>query len=129
MKETALMWAVKKGHLTAVKELIRQGADVNLQNKYDCSALHMAISRNQYHMVEALIISENIDMNTERIKNPRWPIEMAANHNNLKMVKCLLKKNIKILPANKHEALTIAAKRGYTEVVEAILDKEPDLLK
>ena len=127
-KETALMWAVKKGHLTAMKELIRQGADVNLQNKYDCSALHLAISGNQYDMVKALIISEEIDMNTERIKNPRWPIEMAANHNNLKMVKCLLKKNIKILPANKHEALTIAAKRGYTKVVEAILDKEPDLL-
>ena len=31
--DSALMWAVRKGETEVVKELVKRGADLNLQNK------------------------------------------------------------------------------------------------
>lgn len=111
--------------------MIKLGADLDIQNSKDTAALHMAISERKDKMVKMLIEEDSIDLNVERIKNPRWPIEMASKVDNAKVVGWLLdRKQNKgaIFKANVHQALLIAASNGFAEVISVVLERESKLL-
>ena len=53
--DTALMWAVSKGHDEYVETLIAAGADVNIHNHYGDTALMCAVCKDHGKYVETLI--------------------------------------------------------------------------
>jgi ankyrin repeat protein len=53
--QTALMWAVKDGHVDGVNLLLSLGAEVDLQDKYGFTALHAASLKGNIPMVKALL--------------------------------------------------------------------------
>ncbi|ESO10535.1 hypothetical protein HELRODRAFT_167034 [Helobdella robusta] len=129
-QETALMLAVQQSQIESLVELVRLGADINAQNKQDCAALHMSVGKDN-QMVKVLIDEESTDLNIERIKNPRWAIEMAAKTNNAQVVGWLIdrkKGKGAVFRANVHQALLIAASNGFADVLSTILERKPKLL-
>ena len=100
---------------------------MNIQNSKDTAALHMAISEKHDKMVKILIAEASIDLNVERIKNPRWPIEMASKVNNATVVGWLVDKGT-IFKANVHQALLIAASKGFANVISVLLGRLPTLI-
>ena len=60
---------VYKGDVEAFEALINAGADVNMQNKYGETLLHIAIRRDRRAMVEKLL-ENNVDLNLA--DNPGW---------------------------------------------------------
>ena len=126
-----LMHKTCQNQLKAMKELIRLGVDLDIQNSKDTAALHMAISEGRDKMVKILVDEDCIDLNVERIKNPRWVIEMASKANNAKVVGWLLDRNNSkgpIFKTNVHQALLIASSNGFAEVISVILERLPRLL-
>ena len=121
--ETPLMWAVQKGNLDTFKELLRLGVDPNCINKFQCSALHLAVSNGQIETAEILIDNPATDLNLERIKNPRWVVEMVAKHNYVPLMKKLMeaKTRVRITQSNIIGALFIASKHGFEQIIEEIL--------
>jgi len=54
--ETALMFAASKGHVDSVKLLLKMGADISIKNKYNKSALDIAI-RGEYDDISQYLFS------------------------------------------------------------------------
>ena len=73
-------------------------------------------------MVRLLTEEGKADVNVERIKSPKTPIEMAANRGELKMVRALLKKHISVV--FRHQAMVIAAGKGSLDIVKCILESD-----
>ena len=121
-RETPLSLAVQMGHLETARELIHNNATVNRANAYGCTPLHLAISLGRKDMVRLLTEEGKADVNVERIKSPKTPIEMAANHGMLKMVRTLLKTDISL--EFRHQALMIAATKGSLDIVKCILESD-----
>jgi ankyrin repeat protein len=53
-KETALFWAAAQGHIDAIKILLKNGADTELKNKKDQTALDVAKELNRNKVIELL---------------------------------------------------------------------------
>lgn len=128
--ETPLMWAVAKGDLNAFNELLRLKVNLNCTNKFQCSALHLAITNGQIEMAEILIDNQDADLNLERIKNPRWVVEMVAKHNYVPLMKKLMdsKTRIRITQSNIVGALFIASKEGFEQIIEELIKENKNLI-
>ena len=91
---TLLMWAVRKRGDTAVRMLIKAGADVNTRDRNGNTPLEVAISRSDARTAGLLIIA-GADVNT-RDRNGNTLLEVAINKGNLSAVGILLNAGAKV---------------------------------
>ena len=91
---TLLMWAVRKRGDTAVRMLIKAGADVNTRDRNGNTPLEVAISRSDARTAGLLILA-GADVNT-RDRNGNTLLEVAINKGNLSAVGILLNAGAKV---------------------------------
>ena len=91
--ETPLMKAARSGTLEIARLLLARGADVNVQDSEQTTALEAAISREQTAMV-ALLLEKGADPNTVN-KYMQSALSNAAAAGNLEVTEMLLKAKAK----------------------------------
>ncbi|KAM7368427.1 hypothetical protein PAMP_014649 [Pampus punctatissimus] len=133
--QTPLMLAAEQGSLEIIQELIRRGANVNLDD-VDCwSALISAAKEGHVEVVKELL--ENSAYIEHRdMQYSVYPIIWAAGRGHADIVKLLLQNGAKVNCSDKvnllHEqnsmtALIVAVKGGYTDVVKELLKRNPNV--
>ena len=81
--------AVKNGQKKKAEELIAQGADINMSNKYGWGLLLTAVWNNHEEIVE-LLISHGMDVNAKNSEG--WTgLMLAATNENTSMVELLIR--------------------------------------
>ncbi|XP_078253613.1 ankyrin repeat domain-containing protein 12 isoform X2 [Rhinoraja longicauda] len=87
--ETPLHMAAIRGETKQVKELISQGADVNVKDFADWTPLHEACNLGYYEVAKQLILA-GADVNTRGLENDT-PLHDAASNGHRDIVKLLLR--------------------------------------
>uniref|UniRef100_F7G2R3 Ankyrin repeat domain 29 n=1 Tax=Monodelphis domestica TaxID=13616 RepID=F7G2R3_MONDO len=118
---TLLMVASYAGHIDCVKELVLQGADINLQRESGTTALFFAAQQGHNDVVRFLF---EFGASTEfRTKDGGTALLAASQYGHMRVVETLLKYG-----ANIHDqlydgatALFLAAQGGYLDVIRLLL--------
>jgi Ankyrin repeats (3 copies) len=79
----ALMKAVEKGETTVVRQLLKQGMNVNTRNRYGWTALHFAASYGQKNVVQVLLThgaNVNVAQDGGKFPTRTTPLMEAAQH-------------------------------------------------
>ncbi|XP_046527704.1 ankyrin repeat domain-containing protein 29 isoform X3 [Equus quagga] len=123
---TLLMVASYAGHIDCVKELVLQGADINLQRESGTTALFFAAQQGHNDVVRFLF---EFGASTEfRTKDGGTALLAASQYGHMRVVETLLKHG-----ANIHDQLYdgtaplwIASQMGHSEVVRVMLLRGAD---
>lgn len=136
--DNRLFKAIENGDVNKVKELISGGIDVNSVNSEGWSALHAAVKANNIAIVRELLSHKKINMNSKLPEDTiftegdnvwyadgQTPLLLASYYGYSDIVTMLLNYGADILAKDDIDeamAIHIAAARGYTSVISAILD-------
>ena len=115
--------AASKGKLSAVKQCVEDGADVNFTNRSQ-TALHRSAALGHLPIVKYLVKHPYSNVNLLDNDN-RTAFEYALIRGHFEIAKCLLScGKIDLSKTTKYEAnfLFMAAKEGYLFVVEFLLN-------
>jgi ankyrin repeat protein len=115
------MRAALDGNTERVRELIRQGADINQRDDNDRTALMFAVINRHYETMKVLL-EYGADVNAKSNKEGT-ALMAAALAGDLQMVQALLDKGADVharLPDTNESAVTIAASHGYDEIVRLL---------
>jgi hypothetical protein len=93
-----LVDAVRKKDITLVKQLIGQGADVNMKNSSGQSPLLFAVTTKNVEIMK-LLIENGVDIN-KKFENGNFPLDLAIYNKDIEMVKLLLKNGAKVNKSN-----------------------------
>jgi hypothetical protein len=116
-KENALLDAVRKSDVTAVKTLLAQGADANAKFRYDRSILSFACDRGNLEIVRMLLDS-GAEVNSEDSFYKATPLDWASNKNHVEIAKLLLEKGAK----GREGTLAEAARSGKLDMLKMVLE-------
>lgn len=111
-----------------VKQLLRQGADVNKHDQSGYTALHRASSKGQANTVGLLLASgAMLDALNE---NKETPLYLAAESGNLKTVKKLIQSgaDTALLASNKTSALAVAITNNHPDIALELAGQNLDSL-
>ena len=121
--------AAKRGDLAAVKQLLKDGEDVNAPLGDGMTAIHWAAERGDPEMVDVLIYAGANLSAVTRI-GQYTPLHIAARTAHPRVVKSLINAkadvNAKTVPSGA-TALHLAAAAGNVEVITALLDAKADV--
>nr|XP_015208876.1 PREDICTED: ankyrin repeat domain-containing protein 29 isoform X2 [Lepisosteus oculatus] len=123
---TALMVASYSGHYESVRELIMQGADINLQRETGSTALFFAAQQGHNDIVKLLF---EFGASTEfQTKDGATPLFLAAQEGHVTVIRQLLSSGAKVnQPREDGTApLWMAAQMGHSEVVKVLLLRGAD---
>jgi ankyrin repeat protein len=120
--------AAMQKNVGAVRELLRQGADVNAAQGDGMTALHWAASHGNAELAEMLLVSGANVRALTRI-NSYTPLFFAAREGNPGVVTALLKAGAdpKAVSSTGSTPLMLAASSGNVDVVRALLDAGADI--
>ncbi|KAI4564899.1 hypothetical protein MJG53_015911 [Ovis ammon polii x Ovis aries] len=124
---TLLMVASYAGHIDCVKELVLQGADINLQRESGTTALFFAAQQGHNDVVRFLF---EFGASTEfRTKDGTAPLWIASQMGHSEVVRVMLLRGAE-RDAARHDgttALLKAANKGYNDVIKELLKFSPTL--
>nr|XP_019526604.2 ankyrin-3-like [Aedes albopictus] len=114
--------AIKYGRIKLVQILLRNGADINIQNSEGWSALHYAVHRKRIDIAE-LLIDKGIEVNSRSKSN--WnALHIACNNGDAELANMLIENGAELLMRTNEDktALDLAASSGCTEIVITIIN-------
>jgi ankyrin repeat protein len=118
---TPLHEAIVRGNQLGVETLVSKGADIGVRNFKGDNALHIAIQCTSYDIIELLVQTNKIQIDTKN--NDGWsPLHFAAWTGRGDVVEMLLKNGAEVNIKNNfnHTPLRTANRNGKTEVVELL---------
>ena len=124
----ALLNAVKKGDIEAVKQAITDGADLNGEGEYGQTSikgapLHLAVSQDRQEIIE-LLIAKGADINVKSAFYNLTPLDWAVKLKKTETIKLLQKHGGK---SAAQDSIHIAAQLGNIEAVKKHLDTGTDV--
>ena len=124
----ALLNAVKKGDIEAVKQAITDGADLNGEGEYgrtpiEGTPLHLALSQDRQEIIE-LLIAKGADVNVKSAFFDLTPLDWAVKLEKTETIKLLQKHGGK---SAAQDSIHIAAQLGNFEAVKKHLDAGADI--
>ncbi|HEY7215571.1 MAG TPA: ankyrin repeat domain-containing protein [Thermoanaerobaculia bacterium] len=128
---TILDWAARTGRADAIAELVRAGADPDLRDSgpNGWTPLHHAVHKDQLGAVRALLAA-GADVNG-RADNGLTPLMLASAQGETAIVEELLRAGanprLRLHDPIRWSALEEAVANGHSEVVDALLRKDPEL--
>lgn len=125
IKRTLLSIAIIKEKVEIVKYLIENKANVNLAGAKDDSPIHLAISMDNWEIVDILMKTREIDLNIKS-KEKHLPIHNAALQGKLNALRALLdnKSNISdFFTVEGFSLLQFTAGMGPIESVKLLIDR------
>ncbi|KAF4848013.1 Ankyrin-1 [Colletotrichum siamense] len=119
--------AADKGHTKIVKLLVANGADVNLKDPFDRTALHMAASGGYIEIVQ-LLLDANAEVNAMTAEY-ETSLGWACSSGHLKVVRLLLDRGAVMNPPDgmSVNVLQLACSYGHVEIVRLLLNKGADV--
>ncbi len=121
--------AAERGDKTAVRELLKDGADVNAAQGDGMSALHWAAERGDAELAEILLYAgANVSAQT-RI-GQYTPLHLAGKNGAASVAKSLLKAGANVNAKTTNSGVTalhMAASSGNAETIVALLDAKADV--
>ena len=126
-KDSALMWATRKGHSEVVKILLQNGADVNAKNLYGTTAL-MWSARKGYPEVAEILLQSGAEVNDTN-NYGSTALLWAAKYGNIEMIEVLLNNgaNVNAKANNGFTALIRAAMGNHLHIAEILLEHGADI--
>ena len=139
INNTAVFFSyIENGNINKVREMIRNGIDVNITDEDNWSALHRAVQYNKRDIVRELLINKKININPTLPNNTilendgkKWyadgetPLLLASYYGHSEIVIMLLNYGADILAKDNIDgamAIHIASARGWSRTVLAILE-------
>ena len=139
INNTAVFFSyIENGNINKVREMIRNGIDVNITDEDNWSALHRAVQYNKRDIVRELLINKKININPTLPNNTilendgkKWyadgetPLLLASYYGHSEIVSMLLNYGADILAKDNIDgamAIHIASARGWSRTVLAILE-------
>ncbi|MCZ9955246.1 ankyrin repeat domain-containing protein [Brachyspira hyodysenteriae] len=129
---------IEKGDINKIRELLKQGTDVNGTNSEGWSALHVAVKANNTAVLKELLSQKWIDMNpvlpvdtilmdgdNKWYADGQTPLLLASYYGYADIVNMLLSYGADVLAKDSVDdamAVHIASARGNANVVSVILD-------
>ncbi|KLI34160.1 ankyrin [Brachyspira hyodysenteriae] len=129
---------IEKGDINKIRELLKQGTDVNGTNSEGWSALHVAVKANNTAVLKELLSQKWIDMNpvlpvdtilmdgdNKWYADGQTPLLLASYYGYADIVNMLLSYGADVLAKDSIDdamAVHIASARGNANVVSVILD-------
>ncbi|MCT7546124.1 ankyrin repeat domain-containing protein [Aliarcobacter cryaerophilus] len=104
-----LITSQKEPSLDIFNMLIKAGADINAKDKYSCTPLHWASSKNHIELVKVLI-KAGADINAKD-KYSCTPLHWASSKNHIELVKVLIKASADINAKGTHKD-----KEGFSSI-------------
>lgn len=125
--QTPLIYACKRGHVNAARQLLDLGARVNAASEKGKTPLLEAIEANHGEVVDLLLDRSELEINIGNSKNRERTALMIAVQLDLEpVVKAILKRediDINVKDSEGFTVLSLAAAKGSYEVVKALLTK------
>lgn len=128
---SALLDAVMAEDVGGVAAALSAGADVNEPGPSQMTALHMAASRGAVNIAELLIkAGADVDAEAGAGQGSAHPLHLATQFNHPAVVALLLDHGAKVDTKDSRgdTALLLAAKSGYTDIAEQLLQGGADPL-
>eukprot|EP01156_Anaeramoeba_ignava_P018380 Anaeramoba_ignava/a91581_78.p1 GENE.a91581_78~~a91581_78.p1 ORF type:complete len:972 (+),score=309.43 a91581_78:916-3831(+) len=124
---TPLYQAAYFGHYEVLKNLIKNGANPRLTSRERWSPLHAAVHQQHKDCVQLLIQNDcPIDVANNALNTP---LVFAAESGNLDILVFLLDHNASINLGGDWNPLTIAMKKGHTEIIKVLLKRGADIYR
>lgn len=125
--QTPLIYACKRGHVDAARQLLDLGARVNAASEKGKTPLFEAVEANHGEVVDLLLDRSELEINIRNSKNRERTALMIALQLDLDpVVKAILKRediDVNIKDSDGYTVLSLAAAKGSYEVVKALLTK------
>jgi ankyrin repeat protein len=121
--------AAMRGDKTAVRDLLKQGADVNGAQGDGMSALHWAAERGDAELADMLIYAGANIAAVTRI-GQYTPLHLAAKSGSAPLTKALLKAGSDVNAKSTNSGVTalhMAASSGSADVVNVLIDAKADI--
>ncbi|VAW58181.1 hypothetical protein MNBD_GAMMA11-1036 [hydrothermal vent metagenome] len=120
--------SLKASYITEIRKLIKNGADVNIKNKWDATPLLMA-AQEGYTQIVTVLLKANADVNAAEKTNGATPLHMAAENGHTQIVAILLKANadVNVAGIDGGTPIYIAAQNGHTQIVATLLKANADV--
>ena len=122
--EIPLHAAVKENNLVEVKRLVNEGADVNQKNSRGTNALFWAVVDKRNHEMAVFLIENGAEVNNFDL--PISPLELAANNNDIELIKLLIDKGATVSGPDESPLLGPAGK-GYIEAIDLLVANGADV--
>lgn len=120
--------AVQRGDKKMVRFLKEKGADMNIADAFEQTALTLAISNRQIEMVCCLIeCGENSPASRNHLVEKNYALTFAARLGHLPIINKLMEQEGEISSVMLAQALILAAGRGHTAFVAYLLKKGVDV--
>ena len=125
--QTPLIYACRRGHVEAARQLLELGARVNIASEKGKTPLLEAIEANHGDMVDLLLGRGELEINAVNRRNhDRTALMVALQLDHDAVVKAILKRedvDVNIKDSEGYTVLSLAAAKGSYEVVKALLTK------
>ena len=121
--------AAERGDIAAVRELLKDGADVNAAQGDGMSALHWAAERGEAELAEVLLYAGANVQATTRI-GQYTPLHIAGKNGSAAVARALLKAGADVNVKTTNSGVTplhMAASSGSAETVSALIDARADV--
>jgi len=122
-----LHFSAEIGHLSVVKCLVNQNADINAKDKDQCTPLHRAALNGHLNVVEYLV-NQKAEINSKD-KDQCTPLHRAALNGHLNVVEYLVNQKADINAKTQKDSipLHLAALNGHLNVVEYLVNQKADI--
>ncbi|XP_078422690.1 histone-lysine N-methyltransferase EHMT2-like isoform X2 [Cetorhinus maximus] len=128
LQRTPLMEAIMNNHYDVVKLLAKHGACVFHKELDASSCLHHAAKNGSVQMVQFLLATGQVDLNTQ--DSGGWtPVIWAAEHKHIEIIKLLLGRGANVTLKDNEENICLhwAAFAGSSDIAEVLLNARCDL--
>ena len=118
-----LCWAAEHGHLEIAKLLLANGANVNVKDEDNITALHLA-AQNGHLEIAKFLVENGANVNVKDEDNVT-ALHLAAQNGHTGIVSLLIANDVDIdvKISDGRTSLRIAAEKGYIEIAKLLIEK------